>query len=95
MSRHNQIFGVSGKTNQALSPTKIASKVKTSNDARAITISTQRSSELRGEIEHKNYEKLAGSYQTQASIKSTNLAHNAVFWATCFMVAIVVIVLSS
>lgn len=95
MSRHNSIYGASEKTNSTLSPTTIASRVKTSNTARAMSQATQRSCELRGEIEHKNYERHVGTFQTQESINNTNSAHKAVFWATCFMLAIVAWVLNS
>ncbi len=95
MSRHNLIYGASEKTNLTLSPTKIASKVKPSNATRAISQASQRSCELRGEIEHKAFERHVGTFQTHESINKTNSAHIAVFWATCFMLAIVGLVLIS
>lgn len=95
MSRHDLIYGASEKTNPTLSPTKIASNVKPSNATRAISQATQRSCELRGEIEHKNFERHVGTFQTHESINNTNSAHKAAFWATCFMLAIVAWVLNS
>jgi hypothetical protein len=95
MSRHNSIYGASEKTNPTLSPTTIASRVKPSNANRAISQATQRSCELRGEIEHKNFERQVGTFHAHESINKTNSAHIAVFWATCFMLAIVGWVLNS
>lgn len=82
-------------SNRPLSATQIAGKVKAKSSVHAASQEAQRVAAIRGEIEHKDFEQLAGTFQTHDSINKTTRAHTAIGWVTCFMCLVALYVLNS